>query len=362
MRVILFKILFFTISWMAIATHATSPYQWAVIGAGPAGVIAIGILLEQKIPAHQIIWFDPEFNVGRVGKYYQQVPANSRAQEIVALIKNSPIFAPCQKASIAELNAYPPYAEFYLGMIARPFYDLTRYVWEQGVHHLQETVTDITLQTDIWSLTTDCGTYTAEKVILAIGAEPRSLNLPGISLIPLDEALDKERLATYVTDQDTVAVFGSGASAMLLLKYLTELPVKNIINFYKHHHTQARKRSLIRGATAHWIKEVLEKSPPSHLTRVLNTPENREQYLPQCTKAIYAIGYRRPSLPAIHGPFELECPNKTGILGYHLYGFGFAFPEELQYQSHQGPVTVPLVGLTSFTKFGKRVVPQWIAE
>jgi len=60
------------------------------------------------------------------------------------------------------------------------------------------------------------------------------------------------------------------------------------------------------------------------------------------------------------GSYKPQKPNKTGILGPHLFGLGFAYPEELTYMTSEGLVTVPLVGLSSFMNFAKRVMPQWI--
>ena len=39
-------------------------YQWAVIGAGPAGLASVGILLEQGVCAKDILMIDPHFHVG----------------------------------------------------------------------------------------------------------------------------------------------------------------------------------------------------------------------------------------------------------------------------------------------------------
>ena len=61
---------------------------------------------------------------------------------------------------------------------------------------------------------------------------PKKLDYDCKHEIPLDIALDKSALAQCITQQDTVAVVGSAQSAILLLKYLTELHCGRIINFY----------------------------------------------------------------------------------------------------------------------------------
>lgn len=337
----------------------TALYEWAIVGGGPAGIIAIGVLMDLGVEPSDILWFDPEFNVGRMGKYYRNVPANSRAQEIAALLRGSPSFAQYTSESISLLQSYPPFAEFHLRMIVDPFKDITNYFFKAGVIAIQAMVTDLIWQDGSWQITAENIQYNASKVILAGGSEPIEFNYPGPTPIPLDFAMDKSLLAPYLTPDDVVAVVGSGASAILLLKYLSELPVKKVINFFKYHHSKARQRSLIRGETAQWIKDVLDKAPPANLVRLLNSPENRALYLPECTKIIYAVGYQHNPLPRIVGMCEPQSPNKTGILGPHLFGFGFAFPEELTYMSSQELVKVPLVGVTSFMNFAKRVIPEW---
>jgi hypothetical protein len=47
-------------------------YQAVVVGAGPAGLAAVGNLLEQnKAP---IMWIDDYFHGGRLDKHYREVP------------------------------------------------------------------------------------------------------------------------------------------------------------------------------------------------------------------------------------------------------------------------------------------------
>lgn len=55
---------------------ATGPgdvkYEAVVVGAGPAGIAAVGNLLEQK--RAPILWVDDAMNGGRLNKYYREVP------------------------------------------------------------------------------------------------------------------------------------------------------------------------------------------------------------------------------------------------------------------------------------------------
>ena len=49
-----------------------------IIGAGPAGIIVAGLLLDLGVEKDDIIWIDPLFNVGRIGEFYSNVPGMDR--------------------------------------------------------------------------------------------------------------------------------------------------------------------------------------------------------------------------------------------------------------------------------------------
>lgn len=40
-------------------------YEWTVIGAGPAGIAAVGRLLDHGVAAERIAWVDPAFAADR---------------------------------------------------------------------------------------------------------------------------------------------------------------------------------------------------------------------------------------------------------------------------------------------------------
>ena len=42
-------------------------YAWTVIGAGPAGIAAVGKLLDHGIAPEKIAWIDPAFAAGDLG-------------------------------------------------------------------------------------------------------------------------------------------------------------------------------------------------------------------------------------------------------------------------------------------------------
>ncbi len=48
--------------------------SWLVVGGGPCGIGVVGMLLDC---GQEVTWVDPAFEVGRMGKFYRNVPANT---------------------------------------------------------------------------------------------------------------------------------------------------------------------------------------------------------------------------------------------------------------------------------------------
>ena len=53
-------------------------FEWAVIGAGPAGIAAIGKLVDTSLSKENILWLDPEFGAGDLGQFWCEVPSNTK--------------------------------------------------------------------------------------------------------------------------------------------------------------------------------------------------------------------------------------------------------------------------------------------
>ncbi len=328
-------------------------YQWAIVGAGLAGITALAVLIDSGVDPATIAWIDPEFNVGRVGKYYRNVPGNIATSRMILYVNNCPYFKEIASASIDALYAYNPEEYPPLYIIADPLKDLTTYLAKK-VTPITDSITSLNYDNNHWVLQGTDYTINAQKVILATGAHPRQLNYD-ISEIPLDDAIDQNKLATYVSSRDRVAVFGGMHSAILILKYLSESSVKQIINFYIDPYFYDAPG--LEGTTALWAKNVLEQDPPGNLIRILNTPENRKTLLPLCTKAIYAIGYE-PNPILVNGSLDLSFDENSGVIAQDLYGIGIAFPPTGIINGHK----IAKNGLHAYLGYAKRVIPQWIAN
>ena len=349
------------------STPQKTSTQWTIIGAGPAGILTIGLLLDLGIQEKDITWVDQEFNVGRLGKYYKTVPANLKSKLFVQFINDCKTFQHCPLTpSIEKLHSYHPEKEYPLQTIVEPLQDITNYL-KKRVNAKKGFVSSLDYQDNIWHIGVGQEEITSSYVVLATGCHPRELNYPIKNKIPLDIAINKTMLVQYVNNRDSIAIIGSAHSAILIMKYLSELKVREIINFYTKPCTYvedkgnwiANESSGLKGVTAWWAKNVLEKNPPHNLKRVQNTKQNRDKWLPLCNKIIYAIGYERNELPEINGSHQVTYDNGSGIIGPRFFGIGIAFPE-----MHTDPEghTESRVGLPFFMEYAQRIIPQWITK
>lgn len=341
---------------------------WAIIGAGPAGISVAGILIDSGVLPTQIAWIDPEFKVGRLGKYYGNVPGNAKVKQYIDFLKACKTFSEIRSESISLLYSMPPEQAPQLKFIIQPLQDITEHLKTKTIPIVDELVS-LDFHDNQWYVGTKKQLIRADHVILATGSHPRQVHYEGVQQIPLDMALDKTALATYVKPEDTVGVIGSAHSALLIVKYLTEMPVKQIINFFNKSITYptpvnggiAWPESGLKGELAAWCQTVLAQHPPANLKRIFNTPELFKQWFPTCTKIIFAGGYDRNELPAINGDQTLydNYDTSSGIIGPRLFGIGIAFPEKkidalgnAQY----------MVGLPFFMPYIQKIVPEWMKK
>lgn len=276
------------------------PAQWAIIGAGPAGISIIGLLLDAGVTGSTITWIDQKFKVGRLGEYYANVPGNTQAKYFVEFINCCKTFQKVQSDALIQLFTADPEKEYTLQIIVDPLQDITDYLCT-CVTTFKATLQSLDFYNNLWHIGINDRIITAHNVVLATGSHPRTLTYTtDAAIIPLDAALDKRLLEQQVTPHDTIAVVGSSHSAILILKHLSELPVKRIINFYNKPLMYAipnpsgviyETESGLKGAAARWAQEVLEKKMPGNMVRIFNNPEALEAWLPLCNKIIYAIGF-----------------------------------------------------------------------
>ncbi|KAE8191451.1 hypothetical protein CF335_g6085 [Tilletia laevis] len=385
------------------------PAQALVVGAGPAGVAATGILSDLGLASrpHSLIWADPIFNGGRVQERYREVPSNTKVHTFLDYARACEVFREIE-ARAGEGNAIGKLAELdqqkgcELGRAVDAVQVLiegmlSRKEVKQAVGNVS--AADWTAD-GLWKVTLDSGeTFQTERIVLATGSLPRpSITPPGTSLTPLnlDDVLHPSTLHKVLPDptKARIAVVGASHSAVLALRNLYNADVPHLVNFarsdlkyaiYKEGYILYDNTGL-KGVAADWAKEYMEeggaKRDLGRITRVrlpgagATGPSEEEVYkehLEGCTHILHGWGYDpRPipritasGLPGVASKGDgVEFDHDTGRFWWkggreyvpRLFGCGIAFPARVT--DPEGNVELA-VGFIKFMKFLKNVGKGW---
>ncbi len=338
-------------------------FQWAIVGAGPAGIAAIGKLLDAGVKPASILWIDPQFNVGDLGGLWQTISSNTTVKLFTQFLQASPSFS-YQNAPIDfPLNHLPPLSTCLLSSIAEPLQWISDTL-RKKISTEQTMINSIALSQRTWLLHSDSKSYRAKNVILATGALPLNLDYPNIKSIPFETAIDKNHLKDVINTHGTYAVFGSSHSAIIIIKHLVDMGVKKIINFYRSPCCYAIDmgdwilfdNTGLKGTTAQWAREHIDGVLPPNLVRYNNSEQNIARFLPECDKAIYAVGFKRRETVTIEGYEHKHYNPHVGIIGPGLFGLGIAYPE---IKPDLFGSVESRVGLWKFMVYLNNVLPVW---
>ena len=338
-------------------------YAWAVVGAGPAGIAAVGRLLDQGIAAEKIAWIDPAFAAGDLGQKWRSVSSNTIAETFLSFLNGSSAFR-FSEAPALPLQQVDPDDTCALDLVADPLVWITQHLRER-VHVFQTTATSLHLGNRQWRIRTQQQEVFSDNVILAVGAVPKTLAYPGLEEIPVEVALDPDRLAEQSLDGATVAVFGSSHSSMIVLPNLLSHPVKRVINFYQGPLKYAVylddwilfDDTGLKGRAATWARENIDGVYPERLDRCWVSSPEFDDKLAQCDRVVYTVGFERRKLPETPQWGQLDYNPRNGILAPGLFGLGIAFPEYAEDPYGFGQYRV---GLQKFMDYLDSALPLWL--
>lgn len=342
-------------------------YDWAVVGAGPAGIAVVGKLLDNGVEGRRIAWIDPKFAVGDFGAKWDQVSSNTKVHRFQRYLRECKSFDIGAYESSFALSSMNPDEVCTLQDVTGPLQRIT--------DHLRTMVTAIRSRASsvnsedgrTWEIRLGRDRVLSRKVVLAIGAEPKKLHYrtPTISL---EDALDVGKLARRVGGRDVIGVFGSSHSAIMAVRNLLELEdrPRQVFNFYRNPLRYAvdygdwilYDNTGLKGKTAAWAKDKIDGKEFDGLLRVESTRENIERYLPRCSKVIYGVGFEPREIP-VHGVDPLRYDQDTGVIAPGLFGCGIAYPKKVI--DRAGNVEYD-VGLWKFMSHLQRVVPIWMNQ
>ncbi len=340
------------------------PYAWTVVGAGPAGIAAVGKLLDRGIAGEEIAWIDPAFAGGDIGERWRSVSSNTQAGHFLDYLSGSEAFR-FSEAPPMPLREVDPEETCALALIADPLAWVTQQL-RQRVQVFQTTATALSLHGRQWTIQTEQQQLVSEKVILAVGAVPKKLSYPGLEEIPVEVALDIEKLSDQPLEGATVGVFGSSHTAMIVVPHLLRQPVEKVINFYRSPLKYAIylddwilfDDTGLKGRAAVWARENIDGVHPEKLERCLVSGPGFDDKLAECDRVVYAVGFARRRLPETPQWGELDYNSSNGILAPGLFGVGIAFPEYVIDPYGYGQYRV---GLKKFIEYLQCVLPLWAA-
>jgi len=323
----------------------------------------VGTLLDHGIAPDKIAWVDPAFAVGDLGQKWRSVSSNTIVGTFLSFLNGAAAFRFADAPSM-PLHEIDPQDTCALGLVAEPLVWVTQHLRER-VKAFEATATALSLQGRQWRIETGQGEISSENVILAVGAVPKRLEYPQLEEIPVDVALDPEKLARQPLDGATVAVFGSSHSTMIALPHLLRQPIARVINFYRSPLKYAVylddwilfDDTGLKGRAADWARENIDGVYPDRLERYwVSGPEFKEK-LAVCDRAIYTVGFERRKLPETPQWGELEYNPANGIIAPGLFGLGIAFPEYATDPYGYGQYRV---GLKKFMDYLGAVLPLWL--
>ncbi|MBY7734014.1 MULTISPECIES: FAD-dependent oxidoreductase [Francisella] len=341
-------------------------YKWAVVGAGPAGMATIGQLLDNGINAKNILWIDPNFGVGDFGKKWGEVSSNTTVELFLRFLNDIKSFEFEKKLQKFALENYDKQGFSQLKDVAEPLQYITDNLL-QKVDYSIDTIAEMKVAQGVWNLYGARENYMAEKVVLATGSIPKTLNIHNPETtkeIDLATALSPSKLKKELIEGDRVAVFGSSHSAMIIIRNLIELGVEDVANFYRQPLKYAINmgdwilydNSGLKGETAKWVRKNISQNLDSRVKRYLSTSEEINKHLHEYNKVIYAVGFDQ-RIPCVESIDARVYDPTTGIIAPGLFGAGIAFPRKVT--DPNGNVELN-VGLFKFMNDIKRFLPLWM--
>lgn len=188
-----------------------------IIGAGITGLSLLLLLQEAGADLSKVTIIDPHFDGGDLARRWGHVLSNTPWSKTIGALS-----AACPSLKIPDgypLNATSPLIE-----IAHLLRNLATPALKR-VRQIQATVTALEYNTPSWTITYTAGgkeqSIQSTAIILCQGSEPKTMNIP-IPNIPLECALDCNRLRGFVKPGQRVLLFGTMHSGTLVMRNLKE--------------------------------------------------------------------------------------------------------------------------------------------
>jgi len=340
-------------------------FDWCVVGDGAASLTAISKLLDRGVEKKDILWIAASFNLGDLGKYWRDVPANTKVSVFQDYLKSTEYFGYDSLPESLTIKSMKGDSFCKLSDIVEPLMKISEKIKGDvsSVEGLVYEVNEVDGLKEIKYTQGDkCCTLSAKKVILGIGSVPVAQS-EFKNMLELRDVLSVDSLRSLELSGAIVGIFGGSHSAVLAIMNVLKHRA-NVINIYKHplRYAISQEDGIIydntglKGEVADWSKKNMHGQNLSCM-RVHYQDINLSDYLKKCHYIVNAIGFKRRSLP-INGMELDHCPY-SGIISYGIYGCGIAYPEKVI--GLAGNIEWS-VGLNKFSVYMDRVLPIWMGS
>ncbi|WP_131781087.1 FAD/NAD(P)-binding protein [Legionella gresilensis] len=339
-------------------------FKWAVVGAGPAGIAAVGKLIDAGIEPEDILWVDPYFKVGDLGRLWSNVSSNTIVDKFNHFLYDSTAFNYHIIAEQFNLANLQKDKTCLLKEVVEPLQWITKQLCNKVVCKVGA-IKCMIMDNKKWILSTESNKFIASQVILATGSVPATLEYPNVTNLPLEIAVDKQKLKKIIDLNFTYGVFGSSHSAIMIIRNLVELGAKQVINFYRSPCRYAINmdewtlfdNTGLKGETATWARDYIDGALPSNLVRYNILAQDIHPYLATCDQVVYAIGFERRNSLTLNGLNYFSYDPHVGIIAPGIFGLGIAYPE---LKADPFGIIESQVGLWKFMTYLNKVMPVWL--
>lgn len=335
-------------------------YELGVIGLGPAGCFFLACLSEEQLS--RTVVFESGCVGGDLARFYGNVVANLTCAQLSAALHSIPRWS---KALLSVFEKYAPDACPSLADLCLQLRELVQPLLA-SVHLHTQHVTEIRQSVGGWTVETTSGSTDVLKVVVCTGGEPRKLNYPR-PCIPLEIALDRKALASYIRPGDRVVVFGTAHSGTLILRNIREAGGISAGVYredppfrWSRAHTPECPCHILGGTGCHdsegvkqesaTIADMIVRGEWGAQTPELIRAEDSEKLVRAILDAkyvVYAVGFqsRAPRIVGIGGAIIEGYNPETAVIAPGAWGFGLAYPS--LYEKPQGG-HAPDVGFPGF--------------
>jgi len=300
-------------------------YKICVIGCGISGSLLLLKLLE-TIKPNDICCIDPAFDGGDLGRRWADVTSNTIWQQFISALDSVPN---AQKALKERISLYEPTSLTPVCELSRVLRDALRpYLHEIDAHTTYATSANYSSEDDVWTITLQDGAIRkAKTIVYSPGGNPKQVNLPKYQ-IPLEIALDSQRLARQVEAGQPILLFGLANSGVLVLKNLLKLGAEVRV-IYRTPKPFVYVRDGVPGGIKQEAAQFADEitNAPNESCRLIHSSdiEGCIRAYNECNTIISAIGFTKNS-NSCKVLVDSVAVDTAVITTPHIFGFGMCYP------------------------------------